>query len=1353
MADKVYGDRTVSEDPRYRYIRVNDGETVSIPRSYEGRSGDYYQEYTTPIAQAQDRFKRGAYDQFVFGKNTGPLSSEGVNDLLNVTTPIITHEPNDRSYGYFRNEDARNIYGDNYLPGGNPVKIPKINLSPNATGHTVDHELGHNVDALLNHDFIQSGRSTGFEKAGQPTWTHSGSEPVPGQVGPEVSDYLDSVGQARSGSTDKTGQEILDLYRPSHRLTEGWADAMTRMIRDPVGLHQSDPKLYEYMKQRINTDPKLQEIIKISKLQQLGQVPQYADDGGMITEQGGNDMPHTDNRKPSKVTKKDRYGNSVTMEYAPEMKPLDPTALAKHAMEQNMGVPEISMTSMEPPMMDHPGGPKGSDTVPAWLTPGEFVVNAEAMRIPGAKEQIESINDQGRAQQKMQGGSIPSGYNHGGAVDMTGPISQPYGMGYMLGGNVEGAGQPPIAGYQQGGMIPAPFIAGPRLNEPKYQDDGGQIENPYQLTAAQELLSQLTGVGQLRGVTQNDVWKKSPEQIARDNAPWWESNPDLFKDDGGWVTDALLDRLAEVESGGDNEAVSPVGAIGKYQWLPSSAKQAGYGVKPFNPKDPKAARAATKKYLENMQKHHGFTPEETLRAYNWGPGNVLNFNRGKRKDIPDEALNYPGKILGIENTQGVTPPPGEAPALPTSRPGQQYDRLSDIPKQDLPRYVEPAGENIPTPTPRPVQLTAQDIDDLDADINYADKGGRIGSIKSILKDPTLIPRLIEAGQKAAPLFAEEGAEVPIQSNFLDRVHGQGNTSQADTPDNVVPALQNVPQNPMYANDKPVDFGEEVPELDAFGDEGQAVPSEYWRSKYDETHPDFIPQHGKGKTESDKRALDRAQELLDQADPSDPMFDAKLQNVANLKKTVVESEGKDAAIKSANALKEKTLDADKKAAMQTKKEMLADQAVKAIQNGEHEKAQLIEEQIFKLEQKELVTPDSDEKETKTDKKGQVLNKIAKGLETVKDPELDKKNDTEIEEAGKKSSPAEVEKTAGLFQELFGDLFDKKELARMAVTYLGGRLLGGSHQGSLKYSTKAYLTRVDSKNATKASNAAAFTKTGKYTPASVAAYAKSGDLADLQAVGAKYQPTGTTETRTINGQKVSVQQVKGSDGTIGYQVGNKVLTKAQLENGSKPYDPSFDKSTSEYRTRRSRATKSAAGVFEEIFKRDDRYRIGENEWKQNTKIGSQKAAHEFWSWAEEEGLDPESDETLNLLGNAYAQAIQDGKGGKFKPRSLTQYLRQQAIREKSGAPELFQTGSGEDGAPTYVRGDKMAIVDNNISHIIQSKGLSLKPDAFYQKAISEWNKLGPDGQKLYNKSAESGETGFYVYLNKNLADIAK
>lgn len=79
-------------------------------------------------------------------------------------------------------------------------------------------------------------------------------------------------------------------------------------------------------------------------------------------------------------------------------------------------------------MPKHPGRPKGSDTVPAWLTPGEFVMNAEAARM--FAPQIQAMNDRGRAVQAAQGGTIPqmggvpiptthnpsAAYHEGGAV-------------------------------------------------------------------------------------------------------------------------------------------------------------------------------------------------------------------------------------------------------------------------------------------------------------------------------------------------------------------------------------------------------------------------------------------------------------------------------------------------------------------------------------------------------------------------------------------------------------------------------------------------------------------------------------------------------------------------------------------------------------------------------------------------------------------------------------------------------------------------------------------------------------------------------------------------------------------------
>ena len=92
--------------------------------------------------------------------------------------------------------------------------------------------------------------------------------------------------------------------------------------------------------------------------------------------------------KLKSFTNKDRYGNMTSFEFY-------------EGASVDMG--DV------PPMMqgipDHPGGPKGTDTVPAWLTPGEFVMNAEATRM--FEPQIEEMNNAGRAVQAQQGGTIP----------------------------------------------------------------------------------------------------------------------------------------------------------------------------------------------------------------------------------------------------------------------------------------------------------------------------------------------------------------------------------------------------------------------------------------------------------------------------------------------------------------------------------------------------------------------------------------------------------------------------------------------------------------------------------------------------------------------------------------------------------------------------------------------------------------------------------------------------------------------------------------------------------------------------------------------------------------------------------
>ena len=83
-------------------------------------------------------------------------------------------------------------------------------------------------------------------------------------------------------------------------------------------------------------------------------------DGSLNFNHGG-DVPMM-GMKPKKITQKDRYGNQVSVEYEPEIKPLDQTAIVKQMMEAQSEIPMPMGMMID---QGHPGEPKGTDTVPA----------------------------------------------------------------------------------------------------------------------------------------------------------------------------------------------------------------------------------------------------------------------------------------------------------------------------------------------------------------------------------------------------------------------------------------------------------------------------------------------------------------------------------------------------------------------------------------------------------------------------------------------------------------------------------------------------------------------------------------------------------------------------------------------------------------------------------------------------------------------------------------------------------------------------------------------------------------------------------------------------------------------------
>jgi soluble lytic murein transglycosylase-like protein len=97
--------------------------------------------------------------------------------------------------------------------------------------------------------------------------------------------------------------------------------------------------------------------------------------------------------------------------------------------------------------------------------------------------------------------------------------------------------------------------------------------------------------------------------------------------------------VAEVESNGDQDAVSSVGAIGVMQLMPDTA--ASLGVDPYNKQQNIEGGA---KYLRQMLDTFGGDLKKAVAAYNAGPGAVKDYG-----GVPPykETQNYVSKVLDI----------------------------------------------------------------------------------------------------------------------------------------------------------------------------------------------------------------------------------------------------------------------------------------------------------------------------------------------------------------------------------------------------------------------------------------------------------------------------------------------------------------------------------------------------------------------------------------------------------------------------------------------------------------------------------------------------------------------------------
>lgn len=134
--------------------------------------------------------------------------------------------------------------------------------------------------------------------------------------------------------------------------------------------------------------------------------------------------------------------------------------------------------------------------------------------------------------------------------------------------------------------------------------------------------------------------------------PTMQAAPTLGADPlPGMEFDSLRGAVEQVESGGNPNAVSPAGALGRMQTMPDTLRDPGFGVTPAaNQSDAERTRVGTD-YLAAMLEKYA-DPRLALAAYNAGPGRVdeamkraMGNPEVALRMLPKETQQYVPKVL------------------------------------------------------------------------------------------------------------------------------------------------------------------------------------------------------------------------------------------------------------------------------------------------------------------------------------------------------------------------------------------------------------------------------------------------------------------------------------------------------------------------------------------------------------------------------------------------------------------------------------------------------------------------------------------------------------------------------------
>ena len=408
------------------------------------------------------------------------------------------------------------------------------------------------------------------------------------------------------------------------------------------------------------------------------------------------------------------------------------------------------------------------------------------------------------------------------------------------------------------------------------------------------------------------------------------------------------------------------------------------------------------------------------------------------------------------------------------------------------------------------------------------------------------------------------------------------------------------------------------------------------------------------------------------------------------------------------------------------------------------------------QEDIVGGRSD-KATKTDVVTQETTKenAVKGLESTTDPsDTPSESPDKVEKGAKNATPEQKQEAKSFFDEWgLSELFNKKEIGKMMALYLGSRALGYSHNGSLNFAAKNYVTGIEriSKVADK------LAVEGKHTKDSIKAYRKSGDMTDLILKPVKPKRISAEPlTYYIEGadyEKARVKLYEWEDQAtkskyLGDAAGNPIdMSKVHNEEFRVPNSP-------EYRKR----YKDSADLVRASFKELDTSlnRGGKADGDPILGFGPEQAVQEAAKWAVLNEVPV--DEVALLSAQAYRDAIAEKqRNPKVEIRDIRPYLNQQIIKTFTDNPNLLKF-ENDEGEFVPVDASKLSQVNKQIAQRIKvgdgKVGVQWKnarvrdlANQYISAKELEWYKLQKEDKAKfdkYNNRANEGENGFLLFM---------